>query len=977
MKVKTGQPPEINLNPVHISKADGTAIELTSIIDTEAVQSLFNDFYRLVHIPMALFDLKGNVLVSAGWQDICTKFHRVNPETCKYCIESDQKLSLNVAPGKYKLYKCRNNIWDVVTPIMVEGQHIGNIFSGQFLFEDEPLDYELFRSQARKYGFNEEEYIKALEKIPRLSREDIDTGMAFFMTFANMISQLSYSSIKLSQSLAERDAVVEALQEREKREKARSDELAAVLDAVPVAVYTTHDPQALKITGNRLSCKWLRIPPGTNLSKSALEGEKPEFFKLFKDGVEIPPEKMSSQLSAAGIEVNDCELDIVSADGRIRHVLGNARPLRDENGNLRGSISAFIDITERKRVEEALRKSEEHLRLLSDNLPDSAVYQYTLDPDGSGCFQYVSAGIERLIGLNSRDILNDPSILYRIIPSQYMGELIEAGVRSAHELSDFDMELPVELPDGRLKWIRLNSRPRRLPEGRTIWDGVLTDITRLKRAEEVLRESESCRKVAEAVDTERRRFFDVLETLPVMIALLTPDHRIAFANRPFREMFGNSGNRHCFEHCFRNNEPCDSCKAYKILETGQPYHWEITTPEGRVFDTYNLPFIDVDGSRMTLEMDIDITERKAAEEMLRDSEEKYRNIVETANEIILITDNEAVINYANSKLVDMLEYPLDEVIGKPIWGFISKECIPAVRQNLEKRRQGISESYELKLIRKDGSPVWTFLNAKPLFDRNGSFTGVMSMLTDISKRKEAEEALANIETARKKEIHHRIKNNLQVISSLLDLQADQFKNREDIKDMEVLSAFRESQDRVISMALIHEELYRGSGFETLNFSPYIQELTENLFNTYSLGDTRITLSMDMEEDLFFNMDTAVPLGMIVNELVSNSLKHAFGGRDKGEICIQLYREKLTKFKSEESEGTVFVLKISDNGLGIPEIDVENLDSLGMQLVTSLVDQLDGKLELKRNNGTEFIIRFKVTDKENKVQFALKSSHTSK
>ncbi len=147
------------------------------------------------------------------------------------------------------------------------------------------------------------------------------------MTFANMISQLSYSSIKLSQSLAERDAVVEALQEREKREKARSDELAAVLDAVPVAVYTTHDPQALKITGNRLSCKWLRIPPGTNLSKSALEGgEKPEFFKLFKDGVEIPPEKMPSQLSAAGIEVNDCELDIVSADGRIRHVLGNARP---------------------------------------------------------------------------------------------------------------------------------------------------------------------------------------------------------------------------------------------------------------------------------------------------------------------------------------------------------------------------------------------------------------------------------------------------------------------------------------------------------------------------------------------------------------------------------------------------------------------------------------------------------------------------
>ena len=162
---------------------------------------------------------------------------------------------------------------------------------------------------------------------------------------------------------------------------------------------------------------------------------------------------------------------------------------------------------------------------------------------------------------------------------------------------------------------------------------------------------------------------------------------------------------------------------------------------------------------------------------------------------------------------------------------------------------------------------------------------------DITERKKAEEALANIEIARKKEIHHRIKNNLQVISSLLDLQAEKFKNREDIKDSEVLEAFRESQDRVISMALIHEELYKGGGIDTLNFSPYIEELAENLFLTYRLGNTDISLNMDLEENIFFDMDTAVPLGIIVNELVSNSLKHAFTGRDKGEIRIKLRREE--------------------------------------------------------------------------------------
>ena len=192
-------------------------LELADIVDAQAIQSLVDDFYKLAHIPMSLDDLKGNVLVGAGWQDICTRFHRVHPEACKHCVESDTKLAMGVSPGEFKLYRCKNNMWDIATPIMVGGRHVGNIFSGQFFFEGEPLGYELFRSQARKYGFNEEEYIAALEKVPRLSREAVDTGMAFFVKLANMLSQLSYSNIKLAQSLAERDALVDALRESEER----------------------------------------------------------------------------------------------------------------------------------------------------------------------------------------------------------------------------------------------------------------------------------------------------------------------------------------------------------------------------------------------------------------------------------------------------------------------------------------------------------------------------------------------------------------------------------------------------------------------------------------------------------------------------------------------------------------------------------------------------------------------------------------
>jgi PAS domain S-box-containing protein len=378
------------------------------------------------------------------------------------------------------------------------------------------------------------------------------------------------------------------------------------------------------------------------------------------------------------------------------------------------------------------------------------------------------------------------------------------------------------------------------------------------------------------------------------------------------------------------------------------------------------PFFNKKGKfKGYLAMMTDITGRKEAEEKLQESEEKYRNIVETANEGIVTTDNEETVTFVNNKVIDTLGYAPEEVIGRPIWGFINEEYRPIVKMHLKKRRQGISESYELKLIHKNGSPIWVLLNVKPLFDKNSKYMGAMSMLTDITQRKETEEVLANLETARKKEIHHRIKNNLQVISSLLDLQADQFRNQECIRNSEVLEAFRESQDRVKSMALIHEELYKGGEFETLNISSYIEELAKSLLQTYRLGNTSISLNMDMEKNLFFDMDIAVPLGIIVNELVSNSLKHAFSGRDKGEIKFKLLREENRECESDDCN-PAYVLTVSDNGIGIPEdLDIENLDSLGLQLVTTLVEQLDGELELKRNNGTEFIIRFSVKGNNDK------------
>ena len=178
-------------------------LELADVLDVPAVQSMAEDFYKLTHIPVFILDLKGKPLVAVGWQDICTRFHRVHPASCRNCEESDLRLTEGVAPGDFRLYKCKNQMWDVVTPILVGGEHLGNLYTGQFFFADDPPDYATFREQAAKYGFDEKEYLAALDKAPRLNREQLATAMQFFMKFAQMLSQLGYGGIKLARSMTE------------------------------------------------------------------------------------------------------------------------------------------------------------------------------------------------------------------------------------------------------------------------------------------------------------------------------------------------------------------------------------------------------------------------------------------------------------------------------------------------------------------------------------------------------------------------------------------------------------------------------------------------------------------------------------------------------------------------------------------------------------------------------------------------------
>ena len=189
---------QTKLNAILSPEGDIELLQLKDIIDVPGIQAMMDDFYKVTGILSAILDTSGNVLIAVGWQDVCTKFHRVNPQMCLNCTESDTLLSQGVEPGAVKFYHCRNNLWDVVTPLTVGDRHIGNLFSGQFFFDDDEIDAEFFRAQARSNGLDEAAYMAALDRVPRFSRDKINTAMSFFKQLAQTISQLSYSSIKLA-----------------------------------------------------------------------------------------------------------------------------------------------------------------------------------------------------------------------------------------------------------------------------------------------------------------------------------------------------------------------------------------------------------------------------------------------------------------------------------------------------------------------------------------------------------------------------------------------------------------------------------------------------------------------------------------------------------------------------------------------------------------------------------------------------------
>jgi|GEM_PF-467880 len=337
----------------------------------------------------------------------------------------------------------------------------------------------------------------------------------------------------------------------------------------------------------------------------------------------------------------------------------------------------------------------------------------------------------------------------------------------------------------------------------------------------------------------------------------------------------------------------------------------------------------------------DITKQLKVEKALKESENYYKAIFENRGAATIIIEEDDTISLMNSAFEKLCGYSKDEVQGKMAWyQFVSDKDLDFMKKYRSLRLEdsnSVPNSYEFEFIDRDDNLKNILITVSMI---PGTKKSLMSLM-NITKLKDTENELKNSLKEKDlllQEVHHRVKNNMQIISSLLNLQSSY------IEDETVRTLFQESQNRIRSMAMVHEKLYKSNNVSKIDFKQYMSDLVDSLSYNHRINPDNVKKKM---EPVLFDVETAIPCGLIVNELVTNTFKHAFPDGNVGEITVELFKEGDTVF-----------IKVSDSGIGFPDdIDFKNTKSLGLKLVNSLVMQLDGEIQLDTTNGTTFTVSF--------------------
>lgn len=617
-------------------------------------------------------------------------------------------------------------------------------------------------------------------------------------------------------------------------------------------------------------------------------------------------------------------------------------------------VAIYEDVTEKKQAEE----QQAFLSAIIEYSNDGIIGK-TLD----GIVTSWNKGAERIYGYSAGEII-DESVSMLVPPghpddTRILLEKVSAGEPVSH------FRTSRKTKDGRIIDVSLTASPVKDAEGDLIGvSTIIRDITEEKAAEEALRQSEE-------------RFRRYVENAPDGIFLVDDAGDLLMVNEADCRITGFSRDELFQKNIIGMVYPDD--RAFAV---GQ---FQKVKNEGKVIVEVRL--VQKNGNvRHSLVKGVkvgegeylgfvsDVTDQKNAEEALRQSEERFRSYIENAPDGVFLVDDQGNYTMVNDAACEITGFSKDELLGKNLIEMVYPADTAIAKEHFRRVREEGQATGETRYVTKNGDVGYWLVKAVKIDEEN--FIGFTSDITDqklmeseirslntvleqkvekrtedllkeISRRRTIEEQLRvslDEKSLLLREIHHRVKNNLQIIISLTNLQLRQS------DDPQVRKIMTETQNRVRAMALVHEKLYRSDTISDIDLAEYIEFLARQLFLNYNIDSRKVMLKIEIDE-IRVPINTVIPVGLIINELVSNALKHAFPGDKKGSLSISATR----------GDNTIS-LKVADTGVGIPEeLDWRNAPTLGLKLIISLVNQLDGSIELDRSQGTAFSIVVKVKE----------------
>jgi len=580
-------------------EVDISTLELADIIDVEELQRIMEDTFKVTKVGGAILDVSGKILVSTTMEDICREFHRVHPDTAKNCLESDLALAGGVPVGTFKSYRCKNNMWDMVTPLEIGGKHLGNIYIGQFFFAEEDVDYEVFRKQARQHGFDETAYIAALDRVPRLKRETVDRAMAFYSRLARMISSLSYTTIKLSRKMVQHEQAENAL-------KASHDLLNTTQRIARIGGWewdvatdrVTWSEELYNITGLDPNSP----PPQFN------DGHHKIYTKeSWKKLTTVVDHTLKTG------EPYEVYAQMVRSDGEIRDVYIYGGSSSNDDGSVSGLFGIVEDITDKNQREKQLKESEENLRITLNSIGDAVI---STDIDGNIVRMNPVAeslcgwSLNEAYGKSLKEVFHIVHADTRKAVENPVARVLETG--KVIGLANHTMLVS---KDGTEYQIADSAAPIRDDNGQTT--GV---VLVFRNVTEEYRKNRHIKESKELLDA-------VFMSIQDGISVLDSDLSIKYVNPVMERWYASNLpiiGKKCFSAYHNRTTPCAPCPSLRCLKTGKTemnvleVETELDSPV-QWLELFSYPLFDSNTGKATgvVEFVRDISERKKAEEEIQ------------------------------------------------------------------------------------------------------------------------------------------------------------------------------------------------------------------------------------------------------------------------------------------------------------------------------------------------------------------------